>query len=199
MAIDQGAAVTDPTSHEPQDWQTPSEPGHLPHDPAYGATPPPYPPPPYGAPQPPYGTTTPYGAPAPYGTQQPYGAPVPYGHPQAGVSGNDDTTWAMLGYLGQFVVGFLAPLVVYMSRKDQSPFCRFHGAQGLNIAITNHIVFAVGIVFSIVTLGIGLIIALPLMLVYGITGLVYLIMAAVKANQGEMYVIPKWLAWRFVK
>lgn len=180
--------MTEPTPEEPTDQPPVSGPGYLPLDPAYGSdpgvAPPPYPPPPgYGPYPPPYGV-------------QPYGAP---GYPQNGITSSEDTTWAMLAYLGQFLISFIAPLIVYVARKDQSPFCRFHGAQALNLAITDFIVVIGGIILGLVTLGFGFIITFPAMLVYGITGFVYLIIATVKANQGEMYVIPKWLAWPMVK
>jgi uncharacterized protein len=190
------------TPEEPTDRPEPTGPAYLPQDPAYGAGHAAAPPPPYGPP-PAYG---PYGG-QPYGGQPyggygaPYGAtgypPALYG--QNGITSNEDTTWAMLGYLGQFLISFVAPLVVYLARKDQSPFCRFHGAQGLNHAITSFIVIFVGFVLGIVTLGFGFIITLPVMMVYGIAGLVYLIIAATKANQGEMYRIPKWLVWPIIK
>ena len=184
--------MTEPTPEEPTDQPPVSGPGYLPQDPAYGSgpgvAPPPYPPPPG------YGSYPPYGM-QPYG-MQPYGAP---GYPQNGITSSDDTTWAMLGYLGQFLIGFVAPLIVYLSRKDQSPFCRFHGAQALNAAITGFIVSFCCIGLGIVTVGLGFILTIPVMLAYGITGLVFLIIATVKANQGEMYVIPKWLAWPMFK
>ena len=203
--------MTEPLPKSQPTSRPESGPAYLPQDPAYGAAPPPRRRrptarrPPTARPRPirpPYGGQ-PYGG-QPYGGQ-PYGAPYgATGYPPAlygqnGITSNEDTTWAMLGYLGQFLISFVAPLVVYLARKDQSPFCRFHGAQGLNHAITSFIVFFGGIVLGIVTLGFGLIITIPVMMVYGIAGLVYLIIAAVKANQGEMYQIPKWLVWRMVK
>jgi uncharacterized Tic20 family protein len=45
-------------------------------------------------------------------------------------------------------------------------------------------------VLSVVTLGLGLIIVLPVGLVVGILALVWIIMAGIKANNGEDYRYP---------
>jgi uncharacterized Tic20 family protein len=162
---------------------------------AYGPPPQPGPfalPPPawgYGPPPPP----GPYGGPP---VHLPYGPPAPYG---AGITAADDTTWALFGYLGVFVIGIIAPLVVYFSRKDRSPFVRFHGAQALNLALTQLIVVVAGILISVVTLGLGLIVAIPAFVVFGITHLIYVILAAVRAGRGEPYRIPAWLCWRMIR
>jgi uncharacterized protein len=105
----------------------------------------------------------------------------------------------LLAYLGQFVVGFIAPLVVYLARKDQSPFVRFHGAQALNLALTGLIVFVGGIVLGLVTLGFGLIIAIPVIFALGITHVVYMIVAAIRVGRHELYPIPAWLCWPIVR
>ncbi|MFL6056128.1 MAG: DUF4870 domain-containing protein [Actinoallomurus sp.] len=111
----------------------------------------------------------------------------------------DDKTWALLAYIGQFAIGWIAPLVVYLTQKDRSPYLRFHGAQALNFALTSLIIMLSGLMVSLVTLGIGAIVAVPVMLVYAIMHFVYLIIAAVRANKGELYAIPKWLCWPMVR
>jgi hypothetical protein len=129
----------------------------------------------------------------PYG----YGPPPPY--PPHGAGATDETTWALLAYLGQLAAGFIAPLVVYLARKDQSPFVRFHGAQALNFALTYYIVFIGSIILGVATLGIGLILAVPVLLAFGIAHLVFLIIAAVRAGRHELYQIPRWLCWPMVR
>ncbi|MEV5751902.1 DUF4870 domain-containing protein [Actinoallomurus sp. NPDC052308] len=152
---------------------------------------------PYGGPPGP----SPYGAP-PHRPGPPYpGPPVPYGYgpPRQGFAAVDENTWALLAYIGQFAVGFVAPLVVYLARKDGSPYLRFHGAQALNLAVTSFLVILAGFVVSLATLGIGAIVAIPAMLAYGVAHVVFLVIAALRANKGEPYVIPKWLCWPIVR
>jgi len=116
-------------------------------------------------------------------------------------SQSDDRTWAMLGYLLTFVGGFIAPLIVYLVKKDQSPFVRYHAAQALNLAITSAIysigLFVLAIIAGAISHGLGFLLVLlyfPLAIAY----IVYLIMAAVAANRFEMYRVPNWACLQLV-
>ncbi|MHB1272150.1 MAG: DUF4870 domain-containing protein [Rhodanobacter sp.] len=60
----------------------------------------------------------------------------------------------------------------------------------MNFNITVAIVFVALLLLSIMTFGIGLIIAIPLWVIIGITWLVFTIIAAVKANEGVRYRYP---------
>ncbi|ROO83629.1 hypothetical protein EDD29_1136 [Actinocorallia herbida] len=191
-------------------WRPPGE------QPAQPPTQPPFPqpgavPPQYGQPggyQPQYGQP---GAPAqPYG-QQRFGQPGPvpppppffpppgvpqapggWGpHPQA----SEERTWALLGHLGQFVIGLFAPLIVYLVYKDKGQFARWHGAQGLNLGITAVAYTVILIPVSFITFGLGALLYFPL----GAVEIVFLIIGAVKASQGEWYRFPSFLAWPMVK
>jgi uncharacterized protein len=189
--------MTEPDDH---DGPPPGQP--------YGGPPPGWSPP--GGPPPggaspgwsPTGGPPPGGPPPPYGPGYGYGpyAP-PYG--QQGVTSADDTTWALAAYLGQLAVGFVAPLVVYLARRDESPFTRFHGAQALNAALTYIIAFFAAFTVGMVSLAfrtpVGLIIMIPLILILAIAHFVYLIIGAVKAGRREMYRLPAWICWRMFK
>jgi uncharacterized Tic20 family protein len=171
-----------------------------PHGPPPGDPPPPYGGPSYGGPS--YGGTPPgaYGGPPPQYGPGPY--PPPYG-PQYGQHPGmapDDPTWALLAYLGQFVVGFIAPLVVYLARRD-SPFARFHGAQALNLTLTYLIAVigafvlgAIGAFFAPLTL----VVVIPVGLAFVVAHFVYLIVGAVKAGRREMGRLPTWICWPIV-
>ena len=179
----------------------------------------------YGQQQPQYGQQQyghQYGQPQ-YGQQPQYGnqyaPPSGPAYPQAGYqaapgvpgpgpagyygppSQSDDRTWAMLGYLLTFVGGFIAPLIVYLVKKDESPFVRHHAAQALNLAITSAIysigLFVLAIIAGAVSHGLGLLLVL-LYFPLGIAFAVYLIMAAVAANRFEMYQVPSWACLRLV-
>ncbi|GAA2458427.1 hypothetical protein GCM10010191_92950 [Actinomadura vinacea] len=149
----------------------------------------------YGQPgygQPGYGQVPGYGPAQGYGGQmQPYGA-AGYGY---GYTTPDERTWALMGHLGQFLVGFIAPLLVFLIKKDESAFLRHHGAQGLNLAISQGVYMIVNIVLIFVTLGIWLIPTLAL----AVTEIVFLILAAVAGNRGEWYTFPAFMAWPMIK
>ena len=77
------------------------------------------------------------------------------------------------------------------------PFVDDQGKEALNFNITVGIVFLALLILSIVTFGIGLIVAVPLWIIIGIAWLVFTIIAAVKANNGERYRYP--LTLRLIK
>jgi uncharacterized protein len=188
----------------------PGQPGQQYPPPGQGYQPPPgqgYQPPPGQGYQPPPGQGyQPPGA----GYQQPgfpgyqgqvQGAPVA-GYGPGGPMQQDDKAWAMIAYLGTIVVSFLAPLIAYFAKKDQSPFVRYHAAQSLNLMITSTIygigLFVVAIVLGAVTHGLGFLLFFLLWLALGIVVLVYLFIAAIAANRGELYKLPPWLALHIV-
>lgn len=125
-----------------------------------------------------------------------------------GVSG-DERQWAMLAHLSALLGyiltsgwagsagGFLGPLIVWMVKKDTMPFVDQQAKEALNFSITICIAFAVLWMFGIMTLGIGFLIALPVMLVVGLYALVYTIIASMKAYEGVPYRYP--IALRLIK
>jgi uncharacterized Tic20 family protein len=167
---------TDPTSGStpPEGWGPPpgwaGAPGSSADAPPAG----------YGTPPPGYGSPTPqgYGAPPP-GWGQP-GYPAPQGGPQS----SEDTTWAVLGHLSYFVIPLIGPLIVFLVKKDTSPFVRQHAAEALNFHITLTIAFIVSAVLIIVLIG------FVLLAVVAVAGTVLTIIAAVAGGRGQPYRYP---------
>jgi len=116
---------------------------------------------------------------------------------------NEERTWAMLGHLSAFtafITGIgcvLGPLIVWLIKRDTMPFAGEQAKEALNFNISMIIAFAALWLFTILTLGIGLLIAFPAGLALFVGWLVLTIMAAVKANAGEHYRYP--FALRLVK
>lgn len=103
--------------------------------------------------------------------------------------------WAMLVHIIAAAVllvsggtlGFAAPLVLWLMHRQRSALVDFHGKQNLNLQLTLIVVGIAAVVLSIITFGVGLFVALPALLGYGIYALVISIVAGVKANAGEYY------------
>ncbi|MGH3735670.1 MAG: DUF4870 domain-containing protein [Micromonosporaceae bacterium] len=154
----------------------------------------------YGAPgygQPGYGQPG-HGQPG-YG-QPGYGQPG-YGQPgPGGPLTSDERTMALFAHLGALLLGFIAPLIVFLMKKDESRFVRHHAADALNLTISATLVSLgvslIGCILSLVVIGFVVFLAL---IPYGITVMVFMILAAVAANKGEWYKYPTWLAWPMVK
>jgi uncharacterized Tic20 family protein len=139
----------------------------------------------------------------PYDPRWGYGPPgVPYGPGQQVTS--EDTTWAMMSYLGMVVVGFLAPLIIYFVKKRESAFTRFHAAQALNYQITiliHLLVMAAVFVPPAIVFEQPAWLA-PLIVWYLIDGFgqwVFLILGAVKAGKGNYYRFPTFFCFRMIK
>lgn len=109
----------------------------------------------------------------------------------------DDRTWAMLCHLSGlagYVIplgNIFGPLIVWMIKKDQSWFVDDQGKEALNFQISLTIYLVVAIIAIFVLIGIVLI---PII---AVAGLVFMIVAAVKANEGVGYRYP--LTIRFIK
>lgn len=93
---------------------------------------------------------------------------------------------AMLCHLLAIFTGFVAPLIIWLIKKDQSPFVNHHGKEALNFQITLLIAWLATVVLTCVTLGLGA----PLGAVVMIVSIIFCIMAALEANKGNLYRYP---------
>ena len=125
----------------------------------------------------------------------------PQGYGPRGPS--DDHTWALLSYVLALVASIIAPLVIYLVKMNESRYVRFHAAQALNLGITAIIesiaIFIVGILLAVILHGFGILLMVLAFLALGIAHLVYLIMGAVKSNQGQLFRIPTIICFRMVR
>jgi uncharacterized Tic20 family protein len=82
-------------------------------------------------------------------------------------------------------------------KKDSMPFVDDQAKEALNFNITIAIIGVILLVLSIITFGIGLLLAIPAGIVIGVAWLVLTIIAAIKANEGTRYRYP--FALRLIK
>jgi uncharacterized protein len=127
--------------------------------------------------------------PPPPPPSQPPQPPDPY-QQSATLSPGDEKLWATLIHIGGILFGFLPALIGYLVLKDKGPFIRAHTATALNFQITLLIAYVVGWILAFVIIGFVIIFAA------WIASIVFGIIAAVKANQGQPYVYP--IAIKFV-
>ena len=125
-------------------------------------------------------------------------------NPAPGADGNisaEERQWAMFAHLSALAGGlltsaiggwgfFIGPLVIWLMKKDTMPFVADQAKESLNFNITISGIFLILLILSLVTLGIGFLVTLPIMLIVGIAALVLIIIAAMKANQGIAYRYP---------
>lgn len=97
---------------------------------------------------------------------------------------SDSRGWAAAAHLGAFLIGFIAPLVVWLIKKDDDAFVEYHSREALNFQISLMIYFIVSALLVLVIIGI------LLLIVGGIFAFVVMIVAGVKAANGEFYRYP---------
>lgn len=106
----------------------------------------------------------------------------------------EERNMGMLIHLLAIFTSWLGPLILWLVRKDQSPFIDHHGKEALNFQITYTIVAfgvgLVGMVLGIVTMGVGILLLIPLWLVMFVFVLIWEIQACVSASRGEWYHYP---------
>ena len=98
---------------------------------------------------------------------------------------------ALLGVFVHFPGHLIPPLIVWLLKRDESPEIDAHGKEAVNFQISMLIYNIVAAVFCIVLIGFLL---LPLL---WILNAVFVIIAAIKASDGELYRYP--LTIRFIQ
>lgn len=94
---------------------------------------------------------------------------------------SEERNMALLSHVLALIVWFIAPLVIYLVKKDESRFVAEHAKEALNFQISMTII---AIVLFISIIGI------LLLWVLGIVCTVLIIVATIKASEGKMYRYP---------
>ena len=132
----------------------------------------------------------------------PPAGPPPGGGPPAGgppggppLSPDQERLWGMLAHLLSFVaaylaLGFVAPLVVLLVFGPRSAYVRAHAVESLNFNLS-WLLYAI-VAGILLIIGVGLLILIAL----GIAYVVLVIIASVRANNGQFFRYP--LTIRFI-
>lgn len=94
---------------------------------------------------------------------------------------SDEKTLAILAHILTLVAPILAPLIIYLIKKDESRFVSFHAKQSLNFQITV-LIIVIGLAITII--------GLFLVWLVAIAALVLVIIATIKASEGKLYKYP---------
>jgi|SRR5688500_15402842 uncharacterized Tic20 family protein len=123
------------------------------------------------------------------------------GH-QSPTQGGDPKQWAMVAHLSALaglVIGlnFLGPLIIYLIKKDEDPYVREQAAEALNFNLSVLIYAVVAGVVTVVLVFVLIgVLLIPLFAVAVVGWIVLVVVAAIKASNGEPYRYP--LTIRFV-
>lgn len=109
----------------------------------------------------------------------------------------EERTWALAAHLSGlagYIIPFgniIAPLVIWLIQKDKMPFVDDQAKEAINfqISVTVYALACIPLLFVLI--------GIPLLILVGLGGLVLLIVAAIKANEGVRYRYP--LTFRLVQ
>lgn len=96
----------------------------------------------------------------------------------------DEKTMALLAHILCLVGWFIAPLVIYLIKKDESNFVMDHAKESLNFQITIGIAYVICFILMFVIIGVFLMGLLSLI------SLILIIVATLKASEGKIYRYP---------
>jgi uncharacterized Tic20 family protein len=130
----------------------------------------------------------------------PLSAPAPPPNPES-----QARTWnmfchlsALAGFIGVPLGNILGPLIVWQIKKNEFPSVDIHGKAALNFQIT--VLLAALVAAAAMLVGMLICIGwllLPVVVLIGLAGLVFPIIAGIKASNGEDYKYP--YSFEFVK
>lgn len=117
--------------------------------------------------------------------------------PPSGSPSADEKQWAMFAHLSAligYIIPFgsiIGPLLIWQIKKNEMPFVDDQGKEALNFQITVAILAIICFILIFILIGI------LLLWVLAIVDLVFIILAAIAANNGTTYRYP--FAFRFIK
>jgi uncharacterized protein len=112
------------------------------------------------------------------------------------LSGDADSQtrlWGMILHLSLLlsfsIVGIVVPILIWQLKKNELPAVDEHGKNAVNWLISACIYFLVGCILAPMLVGI------PLLWILGVLQIVFPIVAAIKANGGEVWKYPAAIAF----
>src|SRR3954447_13119498 len=101
---------------------------------------------------------------------------------------SDEKTLALISHIVTVVSQFIAPLIIYLVKKDESSFVAAHAKESLNFQLT----VLIAIIVLVLT-----IVGILLLWLIGIYVFVLVIIATIRASEGKLYRYP--FTIRFIK
>ncbi|MDF2440419.1 MAG: uncharacterized protein JWN98_1403 [Abditibacteriota bacterium] len=98
-------------------------------------------------------------------------------------------------------IGLIAPLVLWLVNEGKAPYAAYQAKQAfffhLLVAVLTWVLVGLGLLFGVLTLGIGLFLAIPIISALPVAAMVYGIVAAVHSYNGRDF--RYWLVGEWFK
>ena len=114
-----------------------------------------------------------------------------YEVPDDYVPTQDEKNAALLSHVLTLIASFIAPLIIYLIKKDESEYVRDQAAESLNFQLSIFLYAILCIPLMFVIVGFFLLFAISIL------ALILVIIATIKASEGKKYRYP--LTIRFIK
>ncbi len=108
-----------------------------------------------------------------------------------------EKNYAVLLHLSQILGSFLGgvgsillPLILWLIKKDESSFIDKHGKEVVNFQLSLYIYLIIIYLLGFLTLGLLLIIFIPIIILAQILIVIFSIIGAMKASNGDFYTYP---------
>lgn len=135
-------------------------------------------------------------------------APIPIATPPPGAPPQKPSQlWEVLchvtafsGFIGIPAGNIVGPLIIWLLKRAESPSVDAHGKAVLNFQISWTIWFVLagvsGGILGFLTCGLGWWLLAPVLAIAGIAMLIFTVIGAIKASNGELYQFP--LTWKIL-
>ncbi|MFE5323594.1 DUF4870 domain-containing protein [Paenibacillus sp. NPDC056579] len=107
------------------------------------------------------------------------------------MASSEERNLALLAHILCLIVGVIAPLIIYLMKKDESAYVTEHAKESLNFQISMIIYSIIAGILCFAIIGFVL---LPIL---GVFALIVIIIATIRASKGQHYEYP--LTIRLVK
>lgn len=101
---------------------------------------------------------------------------------------------ALAGYIGIPFGHVVGPLIVWLIKKDESPFIDAQGRLAVNYQITltiyGAVLFVIGLILGVVTCGFGWALLWIAMSAWAVADIVFAVLGGLRANEGGFYPYP---------
>ena len=118
--------------------------------------------------------------------------------PTTSVTSSSTRTWcilchasALLGLFFHFLGPIFGPLIVWILKRSEAAEIDAHGKESLNFQLSMLIYDAIALILCFILIGI------PILILLWILNTVFVIVASIKASEGQLYRYP--LTIRFIK
>ena len=119
---------------------------------------------------------------------------------------SSERTYALFTHLVGFVsissggipfLGLIGTIIMWRIKAAESPFLDDHGREATNFQLSLIFYTLLGVIFTIVTVGLGALLAIPGMIALVVLSIIGQVRGAMAANRGEYYRYP--CCVRFIK